>query len=145
MRLDPQNWIDHHLHYGGEYEPVEGAVFCNLVRPGHVVVDVGANIGYYTLAAWRLVGEGGRVLAFEPTPATFRRLRENTDLNAARNVETYNLALGDEEGGAEFFSIQATRAATHSGRATEGRAPPGSVSSRSTPFSQTSGSTRCTS
>jgi hypothetical protein len=53
------------LALGGGYETVETALVLDLVRPGQVVLDIGANIGYYTLLFARLVGATGRVVAFE--------------------------------------------------------------------------------
>jgi FkbM family methyltransferase len=57
----------------------------NLKR-GDVFVDVGANIGYYTILASRLVGTGGRVFAVEPVPQTVKVLKFNIKLNELRNV-----------------------------------------------------------
>lgn len=70
-----------------------------LPRDG-VFVDIGANIGFYTLvAAHRLRGgRGGRVIAFEPNPTTLPRLRRNLALNDAAHVEVNAVALGDEDG-----------------------------------------------
>lgn len=72
------------------------------LRPGGVVFDIGANIGLFTLMASRLVGPTGRVYAFEPVPQTMARLRENLDLNAARNVMTRPHALADRHGRTTF-------------------------------------------
>ena len=53
------------------YEPLETVVLMQLVAPGSVFFDIGAHMGYFTLLASRLVGETGRVHAFEPTPQTY--------------------------------------------------------------------------
>jgi FkbM family methyltransferase len=58
------------------------------------VVDVGSNLGLYTVLLSRLVGPAGRVLAFEPDPGLFALLQRNCALNGCANVTAYNLALG---------------------------------------------------
>ncbi len=58
------------------YEPMETGIFLKDVRTGGVVLDIGANIGYYTLIAARLVGPAGRVYAFEPDPENFKLLKK---------------------------------------------------------------------
>jgi FkbM family methyltransferase len=70
------------------------------VRPGMVVVDAGAHIGTFSLAA---AAFGARVLSFEALPANFAQLRESRDLNRFDRLEPLNRALGDREGTLEFF------------------------------------------
>ena len=75
-----------YLDNRGNYEVAE-TLFCeSVLRPGDVAVDIGANIGLYTLLFSRLVGEEGRVYAFEPAAENARRLRVNLLLNDAENV-----------------------------------------------------------
>jgi len=71
-----------------------------LVRPGMTVLDVGAHVGYYSRRCARLVGESGRVIAFEPHPRTFRVLSHN--VNGCGNVTSLQLALAETEGTAEL-------------------------------------------
>jgi FkbM family methyltransferase len=72
------------------------AFLTSQIMPGMTVVDVGANIGVYTLLFSRLVGEHGQVIAFEPDPILFAVLGENIALNNARNVTAHQIALGSE-------------------------------------------------
>lgn len=65
-----------------------------LVEPGHVCLDVGANVGALTLAMARQAGPGGRVYAFEPGPVTFERLRRNIALNPWLTDVVVPLSLG---------------------------------------------------
>jgi len=67
-----------------------------LVRPGMFVADVGANVGLFTLLLSRLVGDAGRVHAFEPEPSLHAALAENCRRNAAANVTVHPLALGSK-------------------------------------------------
>jgi FkbM family methyltransferase len=80
----------------GLYEPVSVELFERLLRPGMVVVDAGANVGQYTLLACSAIGDGGRVISFEPDPVTFDWLRRNCELNRLRNVSLHQRAVYDE-------------------------------------------------
>lgn len=64
---------------------------------GQVVVDAGANIGYFTLRSARLVGPSGRVVAFEPSASSFSVLMKNLRLNGLRNTLAMNIGLGEKE------------------------------------------------
>lgn len=65
-----------------------------LMRPGMVVLDVGANIGFTALTAATRVGPNGRVFAFEPHPANYGTLVGNIKLNPDLRIEAFNLGLG---------------------------------------------------
>jgi FkbM family methyltransferase len=67
----------------------------SFVTPGMTFVDVGANVGYFTLLAASL---GARVIAYEPTPAVFARLQQNVALNGFDNVTLVNAAVADQPG-----------------------------------------------
>lgn len=67
-----------------------------LVQPGDWVLDIGANIGHYTARLSELVGERGRVIAFEPVPQTFELLAANVARLRWRNVTLLNLAASHE-------------------------------------------------
>lgn len=69
-----------------------------LISPGDWVVDVGANVGHYTVRFSRLVGDQGRVVAFEPVPETFELLAANVAMLPARNVTLVNAAASDAAG-----------------------------------------------
>jgi FkbM family methyltransferase len=64
----------------------------NTLRPGDVFVDIGANIGSYTIIASKLVGTNGKVFAVEPIPSTVKVLNYNIKLNGLRNVIVINKA-----------------------------------------------------
>jgi FkbM family methyltransferase len=87
----------------GDYEAVELDIFEKLVKPGMVVLDIGANLGIYTITASKLVGSRGHVYAFEPVQENIRYLTENVALNAAdANVTIVPQAVGDKAGTAEM-------------------------------------------
>lgn len=91
---------------GAAFEPHVGELLKSLVAPGDIVCDVGAHAGYWTLALARLVGPAGRVIALEPSPRNYARLRGNLALNecaaAAGPVMALNMAAGDRQGSAAF-------------------------------------------
>ena len=77
MFLDPKDSL--RLSIFGVYEPFETDLVQHEVGEGDVVLDIGANIGYYTLIFARIVGEGGKVFAFEPDPDNFALLKKNVE------------------------------------------------------------------
>jgi FkbM family methyltransferase len=97
--LDPKDrYITPAILNRGEWESGESAEFRRLVRPGDTVIDVGANIGWYTLLSSSLVGPLGRVIAFEPAPPSLELLRKNVAANRAANVVVESKALSDKRG-----------------------------------------------
>ena len=85
----------------GTSEPLIQDVFAEHVPSGGVVWDIGANVGFFTLIASRLVG-AGTVVAFEPLPANQDAIRRNIALNDISNVQLVGIALSDCEGTAEL-------------------------------------------
>lgn len=97
-----------HLLTLGQWEPAYTALFRRLVRPGDTVLDLGANLGVYTMLAARLTGPGGRVHAFEPNP----RLAHLVDLSIRINgcagwTQVHRLAASDRRGVARLFFTDA--------------------------------------
>ena len=82
----------------GRWEEQTSRLFKETVREGDVVVDLGANIGFFTLLASRLVGDAGRVYAFEPEPTNYSLLLKNIELNGCANVVAVPKAVSDREG-----------------------------------------------
>jgi FkbM family methyltransferase len=90
------------LHRLGWMGRDEAILLRRLVRPGQHVIDVGANIGIYSLLLAGLVERSGSVLAFEPEPNLFTILRENCVSNNATNIVLFQCALGQMSGLASF-------------------------------------------
>lgn len=87
---------------GGTYEPEQTLLFEQRVKPGDVVLDLGAHIGYYTLLAAGLAGPSGRVFAFEPHPRNAWYLRQHVRMNRCGNVEVVEQAAYDRTGTERF-------------------------------------------
>jgi FkbM family methyltransferase len=86
------------LIYYRNFEATERAFVNDFLRPGDVFVDVGSNIGLFTLIAASCVGLRGKVVAFEPTEVTYARLVDNVRLNGFSNVDCVKSALSDRSG-----------------------------------------------
>jgi FkbM family methyltransferase len=88
----------HLVRLGKSFETGMLDLFCSYLSPGATVIDVGANVGMYSMAASRLVGPQGLVLAYEPDPVTFEVLTRNLAMNGCDNVRAFPYALSDREG-----------------------------------------------
>jgi FkbM family methyltransferase len=102
LRVHLGDWLGRHVYVTGEYEPATKEVIKALLSPGDTAVDVGANVGYFTLLASSRVGPAGRVYAFEPAPPTRQDLEWNVRLNQAANVVVRAEALADKAGETTF-------------------------------------------
>jgi len=100
-RLD--RYISQDLMRNGIWEPFETKVFCRICKAGDCVADLGANIGWYSVIASRMVGVGGKVFSFEPDKDNFELLTHNLATSAIGNVEAHNLAVGAHETIAKLF------------------------------------------
>jgi FkbM family methyltransferase len=96
------NDLSKQLFISGRYEPNEFALLDRILKPGMVFVDAGANEGLYTLFAAAAAGNSGKVLAFEPSPRDYGRLRTNCELNDFPAVRLFRMALSDSNGMADF-------------------------------------------
>ena len=82
----------------GNYEADHVKALRQLVPPGSIAYDLGANAGFYTLALSRLVGESGHVYCFEPEAGNAYLLRRHIELNRLRNVTFVQTAISDSTG-----------------------------------------------
>ena len=108
----------------GVWEAYESHLVCELLQPGKSFVDVGANIGYYSVLAAAAVGESGQVFAFEPEPANFSILKTKLAINGFEQVQAVNAGLaandhagklylsGDNWGDHQIFDRGETRQST---------------------------------
>lgn len=94
MFLDSKDSL--RLSIYGVHEPFETELVKKEIRDGDVVLDIGANIGYYTLIFAKLVGEKGNVFAFEPDPTNFALLKKNVEINGYQNVILVQKAVSNK-------------------------------------------------
>lgn len=94
MFLDPKD--SSRLSINEIFEPLETELVKNEIKRGDVALDIGANIGYYTLIFAKLVGEEGKVFAFEPDPNNFALLKKNVEINRYKNVILVQKAVSNK-------------------------------------------------
>jgi FkbM family methyltransferase len=103
LYLDSKSGIALESWIGGSYEKGTTKLFRDLIEEGMVILDIGANIGYYSLFAAKLVGEKGTVFAFEPAPDNFALLVKNIELNGFSNIIPVQKAVSSKTGRGRLF------------------------------------------
>ena len=98
VRVDGEDELLKSLFLTGLFEPNEFLVLQRLLQPGMTFVDIGANLGLYSLFAAKKIGRLGTVLAFEPSSREFKKLQHNVSLNGLSQVRLFNFALSDYAG-----------------------------------------------
>jgi FkbM family methyltransferase len=107
-----------HACWIGYYESDHVEELRHLVRQGSVAYDVGANAGFYTLALSRIVGDAGRVFAFEPEARNVDRLRRHLAMNGITNTTIVQAAVSDKS---ELVAFEADPGASNGSIASAGR------------------------
>lgn len=113
-----QRWI-----YMGAFEPTETALVREQLRPGMTFLDVGANVGYFSLLAASRVGPRGRVVAIEPSAHAFSRLNATVEANHIEQVEAFQMGLSDAAGKLPLY-VQDDEDGFHSPTMAEGGGRP---------------------
>lgn len=105
-KLKGKRWIvESFINLGcwlGTYEHEKQSLFAETVTEGAVVYDIGAHVGFYTLLASAIVGQRGKVVAFEPLPRNLYYLNKHLLLNNCENVKVVEAAVAEESGTAFF-------------------------------------------
>jgi FkbM family methyltransferase len=87
----------------GLFERTELEHFRKIIKPGMTVIDIGANIGLYTVIAAKLVGPEGKVFAYEPEDDNYEILKKNIEINKLSNVIPLKTALAEKVGAADLY------------------------------------------
>ena len=90
------------LIYDG-FEKEETDYVASILKEGDIFIDIGSNIGLFSLIASRIVGDNGLVISFEPSPKTFMRFIENMKLNNLKNIDARNIGLSDKSDELTFY------------------------------------------
>lgn len=102
IQVDLGDWLGRHLYVTGEYESATTHVIAELLNPGGVFLDVGANLGYFSLLAATRVGPSGRVYSVEALPLLHDRLLGNFQRNGFTQCHLLPFAVSDAEGELDF-------------------------------------------
>ena len=89
------------IYFGFEKDEIDYVE--SILDEGDIFIDIGANIGLFTLFAARAVGNTGKVICFEPSPITYTRLEENIRLNNFKNIDYRNIGVSDKVEELVFF------------------------------------------
>ena len=106
-QCDQRDSVTREVCYTGWYEPQETQLASRILAAGDVFVDVGANWGYFSLAAAHWVGPTGRVVAFEPEPRLYRMLTSNIAANGLRSIAANQTAVAAGPGRLSFEAFHA--------------------------------------
>ena len=99
IHVDPTDFaVGHTIARTAIYEPEVSSVVRRVLRPGQTFVDIGANIGWFSLLAASLVGPAGKVVAVEPNPWNVALLGQSVKENGFDNIEILAVALAEEAG-----------------------------------------------
>jgi FkbM family methyltransferase len=130
MSCNIRDFIQRRIYFFNIWEPNLTNFFVNTIRAGDIMVDVGANIGYFSLLASNLVGPSGKVISIEAAPQTFNLLRRNLERNGCDNVEALNVAATLNETTVEIVRGDARNIGTNGIQIGAGPDPGGGVPGR---------------
>lgn len=102
MELLTSDYIDKWLYTGADFEPHIKILILKYLKPGDNFLDIGANIGYFSLIAAKKVSSKGQVFSFEPNPVVHQRFIRNIQLNKLNNVSVVPKALSFQNDFIEF-------------------------------------------
>ncbi len=98
LQLKLDDWIQENIFFLGEYEKAELIVLADHLKEGETFLDLGANLGVFSLHASRIVGKTGKVISFEPFSINHNALKKHIEINGLKNVKIEKLAVGSESG-----------------------------------------------
>ena len=98
--------------YDKIWEPETTKLIKKIIHEGDVGIDLGANIGYFTILMANLVGTSGKIFSFEPAPQNFEILQKNIKQNHLENVISEQSAIGDIDGKIKLY-LSNTNAGWH--------------------------------
>lgn len=103
LKVKSSSVLAESMYAGSGFENAEVTFLRRTLKPGMVVMDIGANIGVHTIGCAIRVGPEGRVHSFEPCGDTAQYLKDNVKLNALSNVRVVEEAVADRAGTSEFY------------------------------------------
>jgi FkbM family methyltransferase len=114
MSVNPTESLQAYLYVFGSYELPTIHFLEKALKPGENVLDVGAQVGYTALVFSKIIGEKGRVFAFEPEKANYESLQKNFALNNLTNIETFKKAVAETSKTLRLYLSNDNNAGAHS-------------------------------
>ena len=112
LSKNSEAWVDKCIKEKSIFEHYSTSFVKKIVKTDNVVLDIGANIGYYSVIMSKLVGDNGKVLSFEPTLHYRKVLKKNIITNMLTNIKIYKFGLSDKKQDLEI-SIGPSSATLH--------------------------------
>lgn len=100
-----QKILAQHIQQGELYQPEVSLFLMRVLQEGDSFIDVGANVGFFSVMAGRLVGQQGWVCSFEYENSNFRLLKQNFELNELRHIDLYQAIAGECSSGVAMLAI----------------------------------------
>lgn len=108
MYLDLNDYgLSKHLYFYSIREPECTRIMKQYIKKGMIIVDLGANIGYYALLEAAIMKDKGKIYAIEPFPPNYNLLKKNIELNSYENIiESYNIAISNKSGKDKMYMLK---------------------------------------
>ena len=116
FRVKTEDVVGRHIYKYQVHEPELTSILLSTlaIGPDDVVIDIGANIGWYSILLDKIAPIGADIYAFEPDPLNFELLGDNLHINDARKVHPFRLAVAEEEGVMKLYRYDANNLGRHS-------------------------------
>jgi len=103
LTIHLDDWIQQQVYFLGDYEKPEIDYISEYLKAGDVFVDIGANIGLFSLNASKVVGDQGKVVAFEAFSSNFKQFKNNISINNFKNIISENKAISNQNSTIEIL------------------------------------------
>ncbi len=103
LHLNLEDWIQQQIYFLGDYEKSEIDYLYSNLRKGDTFIDIGGNIGLFSLNASRIVGNEGKVISFEAFTPNYNQFENHISINQFQNVKLEHLAIADKKGFIEIL------------------------------------------
>ncbi len=95
--LSIDDWIQQHIYFTGTYEESELLFIEKNLKPDSTFIDIGANIGLFSITASAVVGDKGNIISFEPFSTNYDAFCHNININSIHNIKAERLAVADKD------------------------------------------------
>lgn len=103
LKIHLDDWIQQQVYFLGDYERPEIDYISQYLKSGNVFVDIGANIGLFSLNASKIVGDKGKVISFEAFSSNYRQFKNNIEINNFKNIISENKAISNQNSTVEIL------------------------------------------